>query len=125
MAALWFPIDTAPDAHRTLRASPARAGWEKKELAGLADPRIEQEGSIQAGQKHVREMTIMATPAGSRDKKSVFADCDKIVRRLDEFPDLNNALRNGDVPTGRMLCARLFNLDGRQGPALASRSKAS
>jgi hypothetical protein len=72
-----------------------------------------------------REMTIMATPAGSRVENSLFVDRDRIVRRLDEFPDLNRALRTGDVPTARILCARLFNLDGRQGLASAARSKAS
>jgi hypothetical protein len=72
-----------------------------------------------------REMTIMAIRAGSGVENALFVDRDRIVRRLDEFPDLNRALRTGDVPTARILCARLFNLDGRQGLALAARSKAS
>jgi len=33
----------------------------------------------------------------------------KIVRRLDEFPELMQALRGGDLPTGRLLCAQVFN----------------
>jgi hypothetical protein len=77
------------------------------------------------GQMQDREMTIMVAPASTRFENSLFVDRDRIVRRLDEFPDLNKALRTGDVPTGRMLCARLFDLDGRQGLALAARSKAS
>ena len=125
MATLWLPIDQATDAHRTLRASSARAGSGKKELAGLSERRIEGEGAIQAGRNQGKGMTIMATPVGSRVENSLFADRDRIVRRLDEFPDLNRALRTGDVPTARILCARLFNLDGRQALALAARSKAS
>ncbi len=72
-----------------------------------------------------REMTIMATPVGPRVENSLFVDRDRIVRRLDEFPDLNKALRTGDVSTGRMLCARLFSLEGLQALALAVRSKAA
>jgi hypothetical protein len=33
---------------------------------------------------------------------------DKVVCRLDAFPELLQALRDGDLPTGRLLCARLF-----------------
>jgi hypothetical protein len=38
----------------------------------------------------------------------------KTVRRLDEFPDLVEALRNGDLLTGGLFCARLFDLDSRR-----------
>ena len=38
----------------------------------------------------------------------------KIVRRLDEFPELVVALRDGDLLTGRLFCAQLFDLDSRQ-----------
>lgn len=34
---------------------------------------------------------------------------DKIVRRLDQFPDLVQALRDGDLLTGRLFCAQLFD----------------
>ena len=44
--------------------------------------------------------------------KSVAGD-GKTVRRLDEYPDLLEALRDGDVLTARMICARLFDLDAR------------
>lgn len=33
----------------------------------------------------------------------------KIVRRLDNFPELVQALRGGDLRTGRLLCAQVFN----------------
>lgn len=125
MAALRFPTDHATDAHRTLRAFSARAGSGKKDGAVLAAQRIQGEKSIQAGQMQSREITIMATPAGPRVESSLFVNRDKIVRRLDEFPDLNTALRNGDVPTARLLCAQLFNFEGRQALALAVHSKAS
>jgi hypothetical protein len=38
---------------------------------------------------------------------------DKIVRRLDEFPELLAALRDSDFLTARSFCAQMFNLDGR------------
>jgi len=38
----------------------------------------------------------------------------KIVRRLDGFPELEKALRDGDLLTGRLLCAQLFHFDERQ-----------
>jgi hypothetical protein len=125
MAVLPLSIDQAADAHRTLRASSARAGSGEKAFAGRPEQRIDGEKSIQAGQMQVREMTIMATPAGPRVENAPFMESDKIVRRLDEFPDLNRALRTGDVPTARLLCAQLFNPQGREALALAVRSKAS
>ncbi|HUI38986.1 MAG TPA: hypothetical protein VLY22_00015 [Candidatus Nitrosotalea sp.] len=36
---------------------------------------------------------------------------DKIVRRPDDFPKLMQALRDGDLATGRRICAQLFGLD--------------
>jgi hypothetical protein len=38
----------------------------------------------------------------------------KIVRRLDEFPELGKALHDGDLLTGRLFCAQLFHFDERQ-----------
>ena len=38
---------------------------------------------------------------------------DKIVRRLDDFPELLAALRDSDFLTARSFCAQLFNLDAR------------
>jgi len=37
----------------------------------------------------------------------------KIVRRLDNFPELMRALRGGDLLTGRLLCAQVFNFQPR------------
>ena len=34
---------------------------------------------------------------------------EKIVRRLEDFPELMQALRGGDLLTGRLLCAEVFN----------------
>jgi len=42
---------------------------------------------------------------------------DKIVRRLDEFPELLAALRDSDFLTARSFCAQMFNLDERTTPA--------
>jgi hypothetical protein len=35
---------------------------------------------------------------------------DRIVRRLEDFPDLAKALREGDLAAGRDLCTRLFGV---------------
>jgi hypothetical protein len=37
---------------------------------------------------------------------------DKTVRRLDDFPELLHALRDGDVLTGLLFCAQMFDCDG-------------
>lgn len=125
MAMHSSPIDFATDAHRSLRASRARAGSQEQVLAGLAERQIEGEVSIEAGRMQVREMTIMATPASPRVENTLFMDRDRIVRRLDAYPELNRALRSGDVSTARLLCARLFSLEGQQALAMAVCSKAS
>lgn len=70
----------------------------------------------------MKGMTIMATGTGFETSA---VERDRIVRRLDEFPELKKALRNGDVPTGRYLCAQLFNLDVRPALTLALSAKAS
>ncbi len=67
----------------------------------------------------------MATPVGTKVESSVPAESDRIVRRLDEFPELKNAIHRGDVPTGRFLCAQLFNPEARQGSPMVMRAKAS
>ena len=38
----------------------------------------------------------------------------KTVRRLDEFPELEKALREGDLLAGRLFCAQLFDYDVRR-----------
>ena len=52
----------------------------------------------------------MSTPTDRNGEDSI----DKIVRRLDLFPELVQALRDGDLLTGRLFCAQLFDFDGRQ-----------
>jgi hypothetical protein len=39
---------------------------------------------------------------------------DATVRKLDEFPQLIEALRDGDLLTARSLCAQLFGIDRLQ-----------
>jgi hypothetical protein len=36
------------------------------------------------------------------------------VRKLDEFPELLEALREGDLQTARLFCAQLFGIDRLQ-----------
>ena len=48
------------------------------------------------------------------DEHPIFLHADKIVCRLDLFPELVQALRDGDMMTGRLLCAQLFDCDGRR-----------
>jgi len=38
----------------------------------------------------------------------------KTVRRLEEFPELEKALRDGDLLMGRLFCAQLFHFDEPQ-----------
>jgi len=39
---------------------------------------------------------------------------DKIVCRLDLFPELVRALHDGDLQTGRWFCAQLFDCNARR-----------
>ena len=55
---------------------------------------------------------IMATQPVANNENSV----DKIVRKLDEFPDLLQALHDCDWLTARSFCAQLFNFDEQQSP---------
>jgi hypothetical protein len=45
--------------------------------------------------------------------QAVPVQTDKIVRRLDDFPELLAALRDSDFLTARSFCAQMFNLDAR------------
>jgi hypothetical protein len=49
---------------------------------------------------------------------------DKIVRRLDDFPELMQALRGGDLLGGRLVCAQLFDFhrSAKFGDASATRA---
>jgi hypothetical protein len=61
-------------------------------------------------------MTIMTTSI----TENAVVPPRKIVRRLDEFPELMQALRRGDLPAGRLLCAQVFNFHPREKFARAS-----
>jgi hypothetical protein len=56
----------------------------------------------------------MATPTGINVENPVSLHTDKIVCRLDLFPELVRALHYGDLQTGRLFCAQLFDCDGRR-----------
>ena len=56
----------------------------------------------------------MVTPTGMNLENPVPLHTDKIVRRLDLFPELVQALRDGDLLTGRLFCAQLFDCNGRR-----------
>jgi hypothetical protein len=71
----------------------------------------------------------MEPTSGAVAEKRVPLHTDKIVWRLDEFPDLLQALRDGDLLAGRLFCAQLFNLNARRShvdemkPALRAATK--
>ena len=53
----------------------------------------------------------MSTPTGTNGESSI----DQIVRRLDDFPELMQALRDADLLTGRLFCAQVFqDFEARQ-----------
>ena len=56
----------------------------------------------------------MATASIAKVDNAVPVHTGKIVCRLDLFPELVQALCDGDLLTGRLFCARLFNLDERR-----------
>jgi hypothetical protein len=51
----------------------------------------------------------MLIPTGMNSENQI----EKTVRRLDDFPELLHALRDGDLLTGRLFCAQLFDCAGR------------
>jgi len=53
----------------------------------------------------------MATAAVAKVDNQVFPHADKIVRRLEDFPELLQALRDGDLVTVRFLWEQLFECD--------------
>ena len=59
----------------------------------------------------------MATAAVAKVDNQVPLHTDKIVRRLDDFPELVQALRDGDLLTVRLFCTQLFDCDGQRNPA--------
>jgi hypothetical protein len=58
----------------------------------------------------------MATPSFRISEYPISLHADKIVRRLEDFPELVQALRDGDLVTVRFLWAQLFDCDSRRNP---------
>ncbi len=56
----------------------------------------------------------MPTATNAKADENVPIHTDTIVRRLDLFPELLQALRDGDVLTGRLFCAQLFDCEGQR-----------
>jgi hypothetical protein len=56
----------------------------------------------------------MATATTAKADNPFPIHTDTIVCRLDLYPELVQALHDGDLLTGRLFCARLFNLDDRR-----------
>jgi len=54
-------------------------------------------------------LTTMKNLISTKGEYLVPVSGDKTVRRLDHYPELVRALRDGDVLRARMLCARLFD----------------
>lgn len=57
----------------------------------------------------------MAALSFKIDEHPIPLHSDKIVRRLEDFPELLRALRDGDLLTGRLFCDQLFDC-GRRHP---------
>jgi hypothetical protein len=82
-----------------LRASSSRAGWKNRVFAGLA-----------------KEM--MMTPNGNANEQPDSHKGQEAGRMVDDFPEfLLETLRGGDLLTGRLFCAQLFDLDARHAAA--------
>jgi hypothetical protein len=58
----------------------------------------------------------MSTPSVRISEYPISLRADKIVRRLDDFPELLQALRDGDLPTLRLIWAQLVDCDGQRNP---------
>jgi hypothetical protein len=56
----------------------------------------------------------MATATSAKVDNQVPLHTGKIVRRLDDFPELLQALNDGDLLTVRSFCAQLFDCDGQR-----------
>ena len=68
----------------------------------------------------------MATATIAKADNRIPIHTDTIVRRLDLFPELVNALRDRDLRTGRLFCAQLFGIEGvTKSTNLASRDEGS
>jgi hypothetical protein len=58
----------------------------------------------------------MATAAVARVDNQVPLHTETTVRRLEDFPELLQALRDGDLLTVRFLWEQLFDCDSRRNP---------
>ena len=68
----------------------------------------------------------MATATTAKADNPFPIHTDTIVRRLDLFPELVRALRDGDLLAGRLFCAELFSIEGvTKSTHLASRDESS
>jgi hypothetical protein len=68
----------------------------------------------------------MATGTTAKSDNPFPVHTDTIVRRLDLFPELVRALRDGDLLAGRAFCAQLFSIEGvTKSTHLASRDEGS
>jgi hypothetical protein len=56
----------------------------------------------------------MRTATTANMDNPISLQTDKIVCRLDLFPELVRALHYGDLQTGRWFCAQLFDCDARR-----------
>jgi len=54
-------------------------------------------------------VTMMFSPLYRQAEIARFAYSDNIVGRLGEFPELTQAVREGDLETVRFLCEQLFS----------------
>jgi hypothetical protein len=82
-----------------LRTSSSRAGRKNRVFAGLA-----------------KEM--MMTPNGNKIEQPASSKSQEAGRMVDDFPEfLLESLQGGDLLTGRLFCAQIFDRDGRH-PAI-------
>jgi hypothetical protein len=56
----------------------------------------------------------MEAPSVRNGEYPIPLHTETIVRRLDLFPELVRALHDGDLLTGRLFCAKLFDCDARR-----------
>jgi len=65
----------------------------------------------------------MATPTRIQGENPIFLHGgEKIVFKLDFFPELIQALRDGDLLTGRLFCAQLFGFDAGRSSCLSEQA---
>jgi len=73
--------------------------------------------SAKSGNCRFQEEQRMATPITAKAGNRFPIHTDTIVRRLDLFPELVRALRDGDLLAGRLFCTELFDCELTPTPA--------